>query len=207
MTSKRDATPPSFNFAEVKDRLETIIARLDNTARCELSPRFHAGEILALWRNPTFVPSKQFAKKAEEKKLRELVKLTKKLRQVWRDLDPELQHLMRRQLSLDHFVSDRGFSTHTERAIFSYVEFGPDLMERALPSALAALEKGKQAPNRTKWGAIRVVHACAITWEDRIGQVPKAASQTAWASFVQEVFDCIGVDASVENSIRAWAES
>lgn len=207
MTNKRDAAPPSFDFDEVKGRLQVIVDRLENPAGCEIPSALQAKEILVLWRNPSFVKNRSFAKKAEEKKLRELLKQTKKLRQVWREIDPELQIVMRSQLNRNRFESDRGFSTGSERSIFSFVEFGPDLVERALPATISALEKGEQAPNRTKWEVIRIVHACAIIWKDRMDQTPKAASQTAWASFVQEVFDCIGIDASVENSIRSWAES
>lgn len=206
MASKRAKMPDNFDFGKVQSQIQAIIDSLDNPQGCETSTRLQAKEILIFWRNPTFVPSQKFAKNAETKKLRELLDLSKKLRSVWRDLDPDLQVVMRRELSRDRFIGEHSFSTDSERAIFSFVTLGPDLIERARRTALDAMADGEHAPSRTKWDVLRVVHACAMVWEERMGKTPKAASQTLWAEFVQNVFYCLGIDASVENSIRAWRE-
>lgn len=205
MTGKRAIMPKGFDFSESRDKLEGIIKALPNPAGDATSTRLQAKEILALWRLPTLVPNDRIAKKSEATKVDEIEMLTKKLSAAWRDLDPDLQHTIKRQLTGDRFVSGGTFSTDTPRAIFSFVEFGPTLIKVPFDVAREAIRQAKPA-GRTKWPAVRIVHACSLIWADRLGKIPSGASNTRWASFVQDVFNCLGIEASAENSIRAWRD-
>ena len=204
MSSKKAEAPNDFDFSETRDALEAIIVKLPNPQACQTSTRLQAKEIIALWRQPTLVPNNRFAKKAESKKLDEIEQLAKKLRTAWHELDPELQVQMRRKLTSERFIGQHGRTTDSQRAMFGFLEFGPDVLKEPLDAARDAIDKGKQA-GRTKWPAIRIVEACAFIWEDRTGQSLPSQSDVQFASFVHEVFDVLKIEAT-DHTLRAWRE-
>lgn len=205
MSGKKAEMPNDFDFSVSVDLLQEIINRLPNPQECQTSTRLQAKEILMIWRQAGLVATNRFAKAAESKRIDEIEQLTKRLSTAWHELDPELQVQMLRKLGNGHFTGAKGWTTYSQKAMFSFLEFGPDVLKEPLDAARSIIETGKQA-GRSKWPAIRVVEACSFIWADRTGQTSPTESATDFTSFVQDVFDTLKSDASVTHTIRAWRE-
>jgi hypothetical protein len=205
MSSKKAEMPNDFDFSVSVDLLQEIVNRLPNPQECQTSTRLQAKEILQIWRQAGLVATNRFAKAAESKRLDEIEQLAKKLRTAWHKLDPELQVQMRRKLGNGRFTGAKGWTTDSQRAMFTFLQFGPDVLKEPLDAARSTIQAGKQA-GRSKWPAIRVVEACSFIWADRTGQTSPTESATEFTSFVQDVFYTLKIDPSVAHTIRAWRE-
>lgn len=150
-------------------------------------------------------PEGVFAKANERKHLEEIRTLSRRLRSIYRELSDDIRTQLDLRGYLPHsFLQGRIDSKHA-KGILLFLEYGPSLLDEIIPDLMELIEGGEQV-GRRNYPAVRAVEACAHAWKNRFGTMPLSVSSLAFVAFVTDVFDALGVDASVEASIRSWRE-